>query len=71
MKLFRCVSFSLWRKVIKKSGLVKLFTILHHRMEQYVCILILILAHLIIQESELPGPQKPCFSEFTLYINLK
>ena len=36
-----------------------------------LCIHMQILAHIIIQESELPSPQKACFLEFALYLNLE
>lgn len=37
----------------------------------YLCIHMLILTHMITQESELPGPQRTCSLEFTLYTNLE
>ena len=44
---------------------------LNDRRDMGLCIHTQILAHIIIQESELLGPQKACFLEFALYLNLE
>ena len=44
---------------------------LNDRRDTGLCIRMQILARIIIQESELLAPQKACFLEFALYLNLE